>query len=255
MIELNKWISNSIAPLGAIILILYVALYFAADYLAKPVLKVINLVIIVFLLFFLGIGFYAIISASAATVSIVVDSWELLSPMAKLNYYDNKIDTLFSIFTYKMVITGILYLSIGATGILAMFFSYQLVFEIDGSWRPPLRSKIADETAKRFIDYYRKNEANLRYLNEHPKPIINQSIPNIIPEMKRENENQNLLIKSNTNKDDIEIVDNNKVKEEYGSNVPLNIPNDLNQNELQAAMVKNDDNEGGRKRILRKLKK
>lgn len=215
----------------------------------------INLFIIAVLLFFLGIGFYAIISASSSTISVVNDSWELLSPMARINYYDNDVNTLYTTFTYKTVVLGILYLSIGATGILAMFFSYQLVFEIDGSWRPPLRSKIADETAKRFIDYYRKHEANIKYINEQQKAAIRQEvIPNIIPEIRRENENQNLLIKSNTNKD-IEIVDQNIRKDEYGSNTPLNIHNEINQNEIQPANLNKEEAEGGRKRILRKLKK
>jgi hypothetical protein len=210
--------------------------------------------IIILLLFFLGIGFYAVISASSSTVSIISNLWELLSPMARINYYNNDINSLFKIYTYKMIVTGILYLSIAATGLLAIFFSYQLIFEIDGSWRPQLRSKITDETAKRFINFYKNHEANLKYINEQPKQVIKkESIINVIPEIKqdKENQNQNLLIKSNTNKD-IEIVDNNKVKEEYGSNIPLNIEQEIKQSEYNLPV---DEPENKGKRILRKLKK
>jgi hypothetical protein len=212
------------------------------------------LFIIIILLFFLGIGFYALISASSSTITIISDVWELLSPMARIDYYNNDMNSLFKIYTYKMVVTAILYLSIAATGLLAIFFSYQLVFEIDGSWRPELRSKIADETAKRFIDYYKKNESNTKYINEQPKPVLKQApVISVIPEMKRENnENKNLLIKSNTNKD-IEIVDNNRAREEYGSNVPLNIIQE--DKEHYIAPNEQEEPENKRKRILRKLNK
>jgi len=124
-IELQLWISNSIAPLCIIQLVLYISLYFSADSISKPAIKYISILLVIMILFYFGIGIYAIASAAATQLTDIQTSWDILSYQSKVFYYDNDIKVLFSTFNAKMMATAILYLLLAVLTLILVCFSYQ----------------------------------------------------------------------------------------------------------------------------------
>jgi hypothetical protein len=262
-------------------------LYFAADYLARSFIKLLNILIIIMLVLFLVVGLYAIIMIITTNYQNINDLWLVLSPLSRINYYKNDITYLSYIYYWKMIITGILYISLAVTGTLAMVFSYQLFFAINDQWRPKMRSKLKDETALRYIDFYKKFNKDYKILSE----LKDDQIP-----LNREDEGNKLLLHEDNNKDlgigiireedpkenikPIEpdhhnIIDNNNnlpvsnnelpdqnahhIRDNYASNIPLNEDQiaeaEAGGDNLENQPEEGNNEEGPKRRKIRRLKK
>jgi hypothetical protein len=292
MIEINLWLSNTIVPFCLILLFLNITLYFSADYLAKSFIKILNILIIIMLVLFLVVGLYAIIQIISTNYQNITDLWMLLSPLSRVDYYKNDVNYLSYIYYWKMIITGILYLSLAATGALSMVFSYQLFFAINDQWRPPLRSKLTDETALRYIDFNKRFNKDYKVLDELKDDMVplnqggdNQqqlllnnnkennanNANNIQPGIVRENDidhNKDLNRIEDNNNNNVVINEpqnniENNVRDNYGSNIPLteNLNNDVNEgdiNENNDPQIDDDNNnneDGPKRRKIRRLKR
>ena len=221
--------------------------------------------IIIMIVLFLAVGLFSIISCVSSTKDDINNLWNVLSPFSKLDYYENNINYLYYVYYWKSIITGILYVSISASGIILILLSVNLIYYIDGTWRPPLRSKINDETAKKFIDFYNKhavkedikqkieskeiqnnniiNDNNQLIIKERPVTPVKENINPI------ENEKKTLLNKDN------QTIEQDK----YGSNVPLNYDyydnnNSINQ-EIPNEREEIKENVNKPKRIFKRIKK
>jgi hypothetical protein len=230
-------------------------------------------------------GLYAIIIIISTNYQNINNLWLVLSPLTRINYYNNDVTVLSYIYYWKTIITGILYLSLVITGTLAMVFSYQLFFAINDQWRPQMRSKVKDETALRFIDFYKTFNKDYKLLGEIKDDIIplnneetNKLILNeennkslgIIKEEVKEDHKEDKVEKDDIekNKENIPVSDNNIDNNsnlpgnhyEYGSNIPLqniqmdNLNNPENaDNNIDEPIGKNE--EGPKKRKIRRNKK
>ena len=244
------------------------------------------------LVLFLIAGLYAIIIIITTNYQNINDLWLVLSPLSRINYYKNDISYLSYIYYWKTIVTGILYISLAVTGTLAMVFSYQLFFAINDQWRPPLRSKLNDETALRYIDFYKKFNKDYKILSElkddmiplnqvdgekdklvlhedqNKDKAINNNLGIIKEDIDNEHKDNNIDLPSNN-------INNNNLPNEgprndedvqfgrqdnYGSNIPLtnledNNNPDVPEDNIEDNKPEDNNEEGPKRRKIRRLKK
>jgi hypothetical protein len=220
---MQVWVSSSIAPMFLVILFLYILIYFSSDFIYKPVLNVASLILILFLLIAIAFGAYSVGLASSIKLEDIQNSWNILSPQSKSYYYDNSIEELFSIYTSKMMATGILYLIMGLMSIILVIFAYQYYFRLRNDWRPPLRAKLSDERAKRYIDLYSRFNTDYKrlYELENFKEKGKDKIDNIIdnPQLNEIEQKVNLNEEAKLDvKNEFNVEINNKVTDEEVEN-------------------------------------
>lgn len=204
---MQKWVSDSIAPLCVLLLFFYVILYFASDLISKGLIKIVNICIIILMVFFAGIGCYAIALGATAKLSDMQASWDILSAQSKTYYYDNSISTLLNTYVTKMVVTGALYVALLITGVIIIIFSYQFLGLLTNEWRPPLRARLSDERAKRYIDYYSKYNKDYKklyqmenFVNKSPEvKKVDNIIDNSLPLQIEKGDVNNILLNQNLN--------------------------------------------------------
>ena len=151
---MNQSISHSICPMIFILLILYMLLFFCCDFLYKPGIKIVNILIIIMMIAFLVIGIFGIIVLLRIDAH-VDESW---NKMSKLNQesFDNKNDFK-GTFKLNMGLTTGLYFGIALLGIIVLIVDYRFYWsltETSGDWRPPLRSRLHDDRANRILRLY-----------------------------------------------------------------------------------------------------
>ena len=164
---MQKWISHSIAPMGIILLFVFIIIYFSSDFISKKILQAFNLILIILLLLYLSFGIYSLVLASQQSIdsAIIKNSWTLLSAYSKIYYYSNDISVLYQTYFLHMNLTGSLFLFIFTCGFFLVIFTNAYIEKIDKIWRPPLRSKLRDERAERYIDFYSKYNNDYKILN------------------------------------------------------------------------------------------
>jgi hypothetical protein len=253
VIEMQKWVSNSIVPLGLILLLLYIMLYSSSDSISKSVINISNILITIILIFFFGIGIFTIGFAASSKIDDLDSSWNLLSKQSKMYYYDNDINVLFSTYINKMMVTGILYLVQAVLGIIVICFSYRYHEKLTYDWRPPLRTRLSDERAKRYIDIYSKFNKDYKRLYElenfktDKDKIINKvnDIIDGVPDLPVRNLNnkRELIVDQINNNDNL-----NKQYDEVKKSDNISNEESPNQNLIES-------NQLPRRNILRRRKK
>jgi hypothetical protein len=220
-IEMQKWVSNAIAPIGVILLIFYTILYFASDYISKPIINFMNICIILMLICCLGLGVYSIARAASITLDTINTSWDILSQQSKIYYYDNDVNVLFKTYQQKMFTTGGLFILLGAMSILLVCFSYTYYGRLENDWRPPLRARLSDERAQRYIELYSKFNKDYKRLsmmeNYNSKRGSENKIKDIIDGVVVDPNSQNIQQAK------IEYQEVNKINDEF--NVDNNLEN------------------------------
>jgi len=214
---MQRWISHTIAPMGVILLIAYVVIYFAADFISKIILQAFNLILIIIMLLYAVFGVYSIFLAlqQSENSAFIRNAWTLLSAYSKIYYYDNDIKMLYNSYFLRMLATGCVYLFIFICGFFLIIFSYIYTEKIDFIWRPPLRSKLRDERAQRYINYY---------------GIYNKEYKMLLEMHNQDNKALNNNIISSNNNNNIQLQDNN-----------LNY-NNLNSNPENAQLINGNNN-------------
>jgi hypothetical protein len=226
-IEMEKWISDSIAPLGVILLFFYIFLYFASDLISKPTIKLINISILILVIFCIGLGIYTLASAGSKTVDNIKSSWDILSQQSKIYYYDNDVNVLLNTYHTKMYTTGGLYVLLAIMSIILVVFSFQYYEKLTNDWRPPLRARLSDERAQRYIDMYAKFNKDYKRLSQ----LENYSIDKKRSENKIDNiidgvvDVQNNLDNPNNQQANVEYQEVNKLNDEFNVDVNENNEN------------------------------
>lgn len=209
---MERWISHSIAPLGVIFLLTNIIIFFSADYISRKILKLANYLLMLVILFYLLIGIFSIVLAltQVSTNEYILSHWNLLSSYSKIYYYNNDIAKLFETFYFNMILTGSFYLILFLSG----FFLIVLIFiyneRIDIYWRPPLRSKLRDERAERYIQHYSHYDKDYKKVMKNEENVLSENIIKS-EDNNNNNENANLLSKQNLN-------EKNFVKDDLSSN-------------------------------------
>ena len=148
-----EFISHSICPMIFILLILYMLLFFCCDFLYKPGIKIVNILIIIMMILFLVFGVYGIIKGIKADVN---EKWLRMSKLSQ-DYFKNDENELKKKFTLNMLLSSVIYLVIGLLGIIVLIVCYRFYWsltETSGDWRPPLRSRLHDDRANRILRLY-----------------------------------------------------------------------------------------------------
>ena len=151
---MNEFISHSICPMIFILLILYMLLFFCCDFLYKPGIKIVNILIIIMMIVFLVIGVIGIILLLKKDTH-VDNSWNKMSKLNK-ELFDDKND-FSNTFKLNMGLTTGLYFVIALLGIIVLIVDYRFYWsltETSGDWRPPLRSRLHDDRANRILRLY-----------------------------------------------------------------------------------------------------
>jgi hypothetical protein len=255
-IEMQRWVSESIVPLCLILLFLYVSLYFTTELINRFFVKIITIFLIILVVIYLAIGIAALILGTTTKLEELRDTWNLLSSNSQLYYYENDIHNLYNGYYMKMVVTGSLYLTLFIIVGLLSIFNIQFYKNLDNNWRPPLKSRLNDDRAERYINYYAK-------YNKDYKPLVNTknkggelnklelvddvSILNNrqIGENKVVMQNQNNNITDN-HKDEFVVVNNNEEnvnKNENIVNMQDNNNNNVNENVNNENAIQMNNNE------------
>ena len=190
--DLEKWISHCICPLLFLLIIFVTLLYFFSDYIYKSGIKLTNIFIALLSIACVVIGIIGlIILARKGTKSKddchgLNEVWYLLTDYERDFYSSNddlsdldKCDKLWDKYKLKMSLTNIILIVAGGIGILLVIYSfcfYWMLTDTAFDWRPPMRSHLHDDRAKRIIDIYFKNNEEFRrlYEAEHKKEIDEQ---------------------------------------------------------------------------------
>jgi hypothetical protein len=197
---MQKWVSNSIAPLCIILLFLYVILYFSSDLIYRPIIYVTNIFIIILLIVFIAVGIFTFGFAASTKITDIQSSWDILSNQSKIYYYDNDINVLHNTYFSKMMTTGGLYLLLGVMGVVNVCFAYQYYEKLTNDWRPPLRARLSDDRAQRYIDLYSKFNKDYKKLYEmenfdkEKDKLTGDKVDKIIDGIHLENDPNKLLI-------------------------------------------------------------
>ena len=129
-------------------------LFFCCDFLYKPGIKIVNILIIIMMIVFLVIGVIGIILLLKKDTH-VDNSWNKMSKLNK-ELFDDKND-FSNTFKLNMGLTTGLYFVIALLGIIVLIVDYRFYWsltETSGDWRPPLRSRLHDDRANRILRLY-----------------------------------------------------------------------------------------------------
>ena len=183
--EVEKWISHCICPLFFLLIILVTLLYFFSDYIYKPGIKITNIFITLASIACVVIGIIGLIILARKSTKDnchgLQDIWDLLTENERI-YYDKDskdCNKLWKKYRQKMLLSNIFLIVAGGIGILLALYSfcfYWMLTDTAFDWRPPMRSHLHDDRAKRIIDLYFKNNEEFRrlYEAEHKKEIDEQ---------------------------------------------------------------------------------
>jgi len=154
--------------MGVILLFVLVTIYFAADFISKKILQTMNLILIIIMILYAIFGIYACILATQQSPqsTFIKSAWTYLSAYSKIYYYNNDINILYNTYFLHMILTGSIYLFIFIFGFFLIIFNYIYTEKIDFIWRPPLRSKLRDERAERYINHYARYNKEYKMLLE-----------------------------------------------------------------------------------------
>jgi hypothetical protein len=240
---MQKWISNSIVPVCLMLLIFYIILYLASHHISKEILSIINILIIILTIILVALGIFSFYRASTVKMIEIAASWEILSKQSKIYYYDNKMETLYNIFHKKMIVTGICFIILSITAIINVFFSYLFLDKLTVYWRPPLKARLRDDRAKRYIEYYKKlkeeyKEDNL--LKDKEKEIL---LPEKDVNIRKIDRKSDLIGSGNNyaqlqNDNNVMKDNNDKLNAEYNYDVSVKKEN---KNYLSSLRRKNKD--------------
>ncbi len=244
---MQRWISHTTAPLGIILLFVYIFIFFAADYISKKILLLMNLFLIIIVILYLAFGIYTIVLASqqAPDSPFIKNAWTLLSAYSRIYYYNNDIKVLYDTYFTNMVLTGAFYIFIFIIGCFLIIFIYVYTEEIDYIWRPPLRSKIRNERAERYINYYTlfnkeyKMLLEMHNMDNSPQRDLNikkkeenvtnknNNIYNNVQNSRLNNENYNLINNYNINNN----FNNTSYVNDHYKNTKLSQNDDTSKNQ------------------------
>lgn len=250
-IEMQKWVSNAIAPIGVILLIFYTILYFASDYISKPIINFMNICIILMLICCLGFGVFSIIRAASITLDTINLSWNILSQQSKIFYYDNDVNVLFKTYQQKMFTTGGFFILLAVMSILLVCFSYTYYGKLENDWRPPLRARLSDERAHRYIELYSKFNKDYKRVslmeNYNSKRGSENKINNIIEGAIVDPTNQNVQQVKNENQEVIKNndefnVDNNLENVQQNKKRGVNLRRNKKNQDQQQQQIQVDEN-------------
>lgn len=231
---MDYYVSTAIAPLCLIILFLYIVIYYAANLISKPVIRIFNILLLPIIIALMIVGTYALYKGNTMTLELINSSWDILSYQSRVYYYNNDIKELFNIYYRSMTVTGGLLILLGVSGILTFIFQCVLYFKLNVHWRPPLQSRLSDERAQRYINFYSKHNEEYKKLleSENAKKPENftSNLDNIIEKADKD------IIGLKPSLDAPILMDENaKLKDDFNSekkNEEFNLDGDqLNQND------------------------
>jgi hypothetical protein len=284
--EVEKWISHCICPLFFLLIILVTLLYFFSDYIYKPGIKITNIFITLASIACVVIGIIGLIILARKSTKDnchgLQDIWDLLTENERI-YYDKDskdCNKLWKKYRQKMLLSNIFLIVAGGIGILLALYSfcfYWMLTDTAFDWRPPMRSHLHDDRAKRIIDLYFKNNEEFRrlYEAEHKKEIdeqlklfqqsmgMNNDVNNINSiqgggnddnegfELPMVSKNKNQAGEDTSLKND---VDNNNIinNQENNNNNLINNQANNNNNTDNNIISNQDNNENKKKRTIPK---
>ena len=284
--EVEKWISHCICPLFFLLIILVTLLYFFSDYIYKPGIKITNIFITLASIACVVIGIIGLIILARKSTKDnchgLQDIWDLLTENERI-YYDKDskdCNKLWKKYRQKMLLSNIFLIVAGGIGILLALYSfcfYWMLTDTAFDWRPPMRSHLHDDRAKRIIDLYFKNNEEFRrlYEAEHKKEIdeqlklfqqsmgMNNDVNNINSiqgggnddnegfELPMVSKNKNQAGEDTSLKND---VDNNNIinNQENNNNNLINNQENNNNNTDNNIISNQDNNENKKKRTIPK---
>ena len=284
--EVEKWISHCICPLFFLLIILVTLLYFFSDYIYKPGIKITNIFITLASIACVVIGIIGLIILARKSTKDnchgLQDIWDLLTENERIYYDINSKDCnkLWKKYRQKMLLSNIFLIVAGGIGILLALYSfcfYWMLTDTAFDWRPPMRSHLHDDRAKRIIDLYFKNNEEFRrlYEAEHNKEIdeqlklfqqsmgMNNDVNNINSiqgggnddnegfELPMVSKNKNQAGEDTSLKND---VDNNNIinNQENNNNNLINNQENNNNNTDNNIISNQDNNENKKKRTIPK---
>ena len=284
--EVEKWISHCICPLFFLLIILVTLLYFFSDYIYKPGIKITNIFITLASIACVVIGIVGLIILARKSTKDnchgLQDIWDLLTENERIYYDINSKDCnkLWKKYRQKMLLSNIFLIVAGGIGILLALYSfcfYWMLTDTAFDWRPPMRSHLHDDRAKRIIDLYFKNNEEFRrlYEAEHKKEIdeqlklfqqsmgMNNDVNNINSiqgggnddnegfELPMVSKNKNQAGEDTSLKND---VDNNNIinNQENNNNNLINNQENNNNNTDNNIISNQDNNENKKKRTIPK---
>ena len=284
--EVEKWISHCICPLFFLLIILVTLLYFFSDYIYKPGIKITNIFITLASIACVVIGIIGLIILARKSTKDnchgLQDIWDLLTENERIYYDINSKDCnkLWKKYRQKMLLSNIFLIVAGGIGILLALYSfcfYWMLTDTAFDWRPPMRSHLHDDRAKRIIDLYFKNNEEFRrlYEAEHKKEIdeqlklfqqsmgMNNDVNNINSiqgggnddnegfELPMVSKNKNQAGEDTSLKND---VDNNNIinNQENNNNNLINNQENNNNNTDNNIISNQDNNENKKKRTIPK---
>jgi len=285
--EVEKWISHCICPLFFLLIILVTLLYFFSDYIYKPGIKITNIFITLASIACVVIGIIGLIILARKSTKDnchgLQDIWDLLTENERIYYDINSKDCnkLWKKYRQKMLLSNIFLIVAGGIGILLALYSfcfYWMLTDTAFDWRPPMRSHLHDDRAKRIIDLYFKNNEEFRrlYEAEHKKEIdeqlklfqqsmgMNNDVNNINSiqgggnddnegfELPMVSKNKNQAGEDTSLKND---VDNNNIinnQENNNNNNLINNQENNNNNTDNNIISNQDNNENKKKRTIPK---
>jgi hypothetical protein len=240
---MERWISHSIAPLGVLLLLINIIIFFSADYISRIILKLANYLLIFTLILYFLLGIFSIVLAITqnADNSYIESHWNLLSSYSKIYYYNNDIKNLFDKFVFNMVLTGGFYLFTFIFGFFEVVFIYIYNDKISTHWRPPLRSKLRDERSERYIRHFNfyEKEYNITKKND---------VENNLALASASNNNDNNMIKSDenniNNNENANLISKSSKDEKNKENIKENskdFPYNYNKESNELASLKNNN--------------
>lgn len=253
--------------MGVILLLVYVVIYFAADFISKLILQAFNLILIIIMLLYASFGIYTIVltSQQSPDSAFIKNGWSLLSAYSKIYFYDNNIQVLYDTYFLRMLTTGCIYLFMFICGFFLIIFNYIYTEKIDYIWRPPLRSKLRDERAQRYIDYYglynKEYKMLLEMHNQSQKAfnnINNVNNDNNIIQQEPNNQVNNFDYKNfNSNNENAQLINDNINYNQIADNVQNenNLNYNLNVNQVNSQANQGSIDASGNNKILNVLER
>lgn len=189
MYEMNYWVSHSIAPIGLLLIFMTLLFYLAIEYIYKPMITVMTYLYLVLSLALVGLGLYTIIIVKINNSDTLTSSWIGLSLQSRVYYYNNSIQDLYDVYSYKMLTTGAFYIVYFIFCLAIAFLSYKHNDGILEKWRPTLQSRLSNERAHRYYEIYQKFIADHDKLSKLENAVPIQP-PNQPKEENKKSENE-----------------------------------------------------------------
>jgi hypothetical protein len=236
-IEMKRFVSSSIAPLLVILLVFLICLYFASDFISRGLIRLLNILIVIILVILLAIGAYAIFLGASIQISNLSDEWSILSYQSRSYYYSNDINVLKKTFSTNMLVTGGLYILISLLGMVIVIFSYQYYFKLTNEWRPPLRARLSDDRAQRYIELYSIYNKEYKRLYE----LENKHKMDKLPPKKKDEQAEEVKLLEKIDEFSHNIKDENPSYSEIPKKNNYDQSPLINQNEPNNIVIENEE--------------